>query len=71
MFYFRWLVKHSGFHFELEPRDPSCLPKELPNARDSTCYFLNGYSHPTVDQGRPLTDHISEAVKTISNVTEI
>ncbi|XP_055700034.1 head-specific guanylate cyclase [Phlebotomus papatasi] len=61
-----WLVKYPGFKFELLERDPSCLPKEFPNAGNSTCYFLNGYKHPGVDDAEPLETHIKAAMKQIN-----
>lgn len=64
--FFSWLVKYPGFKFELLERDPSCLPKEFPNAGNSTCYFLNGYKHPGVDDAEPLETHIKAAMKQIN-----
>ncbi|XP_037947861.1 head-specific guanylate cyclase-like [Teleopsis dalmanni] len=62
-----WLIKHPGFSFDLTPRDPTCLPKEFPNTDNDTCYFLDGYRHPDLDENLPLVSHISAAMKTISN----
>nr|XP_014090710.2 head-specific guanylate cyclase [Bactrocera oleae] len=62
-----WLVKYPGFEFDLKARDPSCLPKEFPDTSgDKTCYFLEGYRHPTLSAHLPLVEHISEALKSIS-----
>lgn len=61
-----WLIKHPGFNFDLKPRDPSCLPKEYTNA-EGTCYFLEGYTHPTVHKrGASLVDHINVAMEEIT-----
>lgn len=65
LIHYRWLIKHPGFNFHLKPRDPSCLPKEFPNAGNNTCYFLEDYRHPTLDESLPLIEHIEAAMKTI------
>ncbi|EDW81160.1 uncharacterized protein Dwil_GK11912 [Drosophila willistoni] len=59
-----WLTKHEGFEFDLQPRDPSCLPKEFPNS--GTCYFLEGFRNPALDSSLPIVEHINAAMKTIS-----
>ncbi|TMW53318.1 hypothetical protein DOY81_001618 [Sarcophaga bullata] len=61
-----WLIKHPGFDFDLQPRDPSCLPKEFSNAGNGTCYFLEKYRHPSMDENLPLNDHIIAAMKSIT-----
>ncbi|XP_023308742.1 head-specific guanylate cyclase [Lucilia cuprina] len=61
-----WLIKHPGFDFNLQPRDPSCLPKEFFNAGNGTCYFLEKYRHPSMDESLPLDDHITAAMKSIT-----
>uniref|UniRef100_A0A1B0CGB2 guanylate cyclase n=1 Tax=Lutzomyia longipalpis TaxID=7200 RepID=A0A1B0CGB2_LUTLO len=61
-----WLVKYPGFKFELLERDPSCLPKDYPNAGNSTCYFLTGYKHHGVAEDEPLDNHIKAAMKQIN-----
>ncbi|XP_055679218.1 head-specific guanylate cyclase [Lutzomyia longipalpis] len=61
-----WLVKYPGFKFELLERDPSCLPKDYPNAGNSTCYFLTGYKHHEVAEDEPLDNHIKAAMKQIN-----
>ena len=61
---FSWLIKHPGFEFELEPRDPSFIPKEYTNA-EGTCYFLDGYKHHSVSPEEKLEDHIDAAMKQI------
>lgn len=61
-----WLIKHDDFnHFDLQPRDPSCLPKEYMNA-EGTCYFLEGYSHPTVEADAKVEHHIEAAMNQIN-----
>ncbi|EDW53381.1 GM12804 [Drosophila sechellia] len=46
-----WLTKHEGFEFELQPRDPSFLPKEFPNPGGTeTCYFLGELPQPGFGQ---------------------
>lgn len=65
-FHHSWLVKHPGFDFDLEPRDPSCLPKEYTNA-EGTCYFLNGYQHENVRFDVGLEKHIDAAMAQINN----
>lgn len=59
-----WLVKHPGFEFDLEPRDPACLPKEYKTA-EGTCYFLNGFSHAGVSAEADLNEHIDAAMTAI------
>ncbi|XP_017000585.2 head-specific guanylate cyclase [Drosophila takahashii] len=62
-----WLTKHEGFEFDLQPRDPSFLPKEFPNPGGSeTCYFLESFRNPALDSELPLVEHINVAMKTIS-----
>ncbi|EDV53202.1 head-specific guanylate cyclase isoform X2 [Drosophila erecta] len=62
-----WLTKHEGFEFELQPRDPSFLPKEFPNPGGTeTCYFLESFRNPALDSELPLVEHINVAMKTIS-----
>ncbi|KAH8413986.1 hypothetical protein KR009_001567 [Drosophila setifemur] len=62
-----WLTKHEGFDFDLQPRDPSFLPKEFPNPGGSeTCYFLESFRNPALDNGLPIVEHINAAMKTIS-----
>ncbi|KAM7360551.1 guanylate cyclase 1 soluble subunit alpha 2 [Cochliomyia hominivorax] len=61
-----WLIKHPGFDFDLQPRDPACLPKEFFNAGNGTCYFLEKYRHPSMDESLPLDDHITAAMKSIT-----
>ncbi|XP_060649136.1 head-specific guanylate cyclase [Drosophila nasuta] len=62
-----WLTKHEGFAFDLQPRDPSFLPKEFPNSNgNGTCYFLEGFRNPTLETDLPLDEHINAAMKTIS-----
>ncbi|XP_017041851.1 head-specific guanylate cyclase [Drosophila ficusphila] len=63
-----WLTKHEGFEFELQPRDPSFLPKEFPNPGGTeTCYFLESFRNPALDSELPLVEHINVAMKTISD----
>lgn len=63
---YSWLVKHPGYsNFDLESRDPSCLPKEFKNIDGGTCYFLNGYKHPGVAPDADLNEHIDTAMKQI------
>ncbi|XP_017083291.2 head-specific guanylate cyclase [Drosophila eugracilis] len=62
-----WLTKHEGFEFDLQPRDPSFLPKEFPNPGGTeTCYFLESFRNPALDSELPLVEHINVAMKTIS-----
>eukprot|EP00099_Drosophila_melanogaster_P014129 NP_477088.2 guanylyl cyclase alpha-subunit at 99B [Drosophila melanogaster] len=62
-----WLTKHEGFEFELQPRDPSFLPKEFPNPGGTeTCYFLESFRNPALDSELPLVEHINVSMKTIS-----
>ncbi|XP_016989079.1 head-specific guanylate cyclase [Drosophila rhopaloa] len=62
-----WLTKHERFEFDLQPRDPSFLPKEFPNPGGTeTCYFLESFRNPALDSELPLVDHINVAMKTIS-----
>ncbi|XP_017131415.1 head-specific guanylate cyclase [Drosophila elegans] len=62
-----WLTKHDRFEFDLQPRDPSFLPKEFPNPGGTeTCYFLESFRNPALDPGLPLVEHIDVAMKTIS-----
>ncbi|XP_052837069.1 head-specific guanylate cyclase [Drosophila gunungcola] len=62
-----WLTKHDRFEFDLQPRDPSFLPKEFPNPGGTeTCYFLESFRNPALDRGLPLVEHIDVAMKTIS-----
>ncbi|KAH8267967.1 hypothetical protein KR026_012448 [Drosophila bipectinata] len=62
-----WLTKHEGFDFDLQPREPGCLPKEFPNPEGTeTCYFLEGYRNPALASSLPLVEHINAAMKTIS-----
>lgn len=63
---FSWLVKHPGFDFDLQPREPSCLPKEYTNA-EGTCYFLEGYNHPGCSSSAKLEEHIDAAMKQITD----
>lgn len=64
---FSWLTKHEGFEFELQPRDPSFLPKEFPNPGGTeTCYFLESFRNPALDSELPLVEHINVSMKTIS-----
>lgn len=63
------MVKHPGFNFDLNPREPTCLPKEYTNA-EGTCYFLEGYNHDSVDVDAPLAEHIDAAMKQINDDSE-
>ncbi|XP_055532895.1 head-specific guanylate cyclase [Wyeomyia smithii] len=59
-----WLIKHPGYGFQLNPRDPSCMPKEFTDSKGLTCYFLEGYQHPTVENAdATLQEHIEAAMK--------
>ncbi|XP_052862642.1 head-specific guanylate cyclase isoform X1 [Anopheles cruzii] len=58
-----WLVKQSDYCFELQTRDISCMPKEFTDSRGQTCFFLEGYKHPTLPDDRSLKEHIEEAMK--------
>ncbi|KAJ6632649.1 Head-specific guanylate cyclase [Pseudolycoriella hygida] len=61
-----WLIKHDDYNnFDLHARDPSCLPKEYTNA-EGTCYFLEGYSHPTVECDAKVEHHIEAAMNQIN-----
>ncbi|KAL9695542.1 hypothetical protein quinque_014827 [Culex quinquefasciatus] len=57
-----WLIKHPGYEFQLNPRDPSCMPKEFTESRGLTCYFLEGYRHPTLSGEATLQEHIEAAM---------
>lgn len=63
---FRWLLKHLGFNFELNAREPKDLPKEYPKKAGDTCYFLDGYKHPTIPDAMPLERHIEAAMEVIT-----
>lgn len=63
--FYRWLIKHPGFNFELTARDPSCLPKEYTTA-EGTCYFLDGYNHSSISKTAPLEEHINAAMLQIT-----
>lgn len=65
-FNFSWLIKHPGFNFKMEARDPSLLPKEFSNTSNDTCYFLDGYKHPNVDDKAPLREHIEATMMQIN-----
>jgi guanylate cyclase soluble subunit alpha len=41
------------------------LPNEYPKTRGETCYFLDGYKHPTVPESEPLEKHIEAAMEII------
>ncbi|XP_050101414.1 head-specific guanylate cyclase [Anopheles aquasalis] len=58
-----WLVKHPDYCFEFATRSVSCMPKEFTDSAGLTCYFLEGYKHPTLSNDRPLKEHIEEAMK--------
>lgn len=58
-----WLIKHPGYNFQLQPRDPSCMPKEFAEAKGLPCYFLEGYKHPTVNDDATIQEHIEAAMK--------
>lgn len=65
LIFYRWLIKHPGFEFELTARDPSCLPKEYTNS-EGMCYFLDGYKHHNVtDENATLEHHIKAAMTQI------
>ena len=61
--YCRWLTKYPGFEFQLKSRDPSCMPKEFTECLGKTCYFLDGYKHPSVANVMPIKDHVEAAMK--------
>lgn len=61
-------MKHPGYDFELQPREPSCLPKEYTNA-EGTCYFLDGYQHASVHRDARLEKHIDAAMAMINSNT--
>lgn len=64
---YRWLIKYPGFEFDLEPRDPLCLPKEFSNVDEGTCYFLRDYHHPSITQQELSLDaHIQAAMSIIN-----
>lgn len=50
----------------MEARDPSLLPKEFSNTSNDTCYFLDGYKHPNVDDKAPLREHIEATMMQIN-----
>uniref|UniRef100_A0A182XBY3 guanylate cyclase n=1 Tax=Anopheles quadriannulatus TaxID=34691 RepID=A0A182XBY3_ANOQN len=58
-----WLVKHPDYGFQLNARDASHMPKEFTDSKGLTCYFLEGYKHPTLSNDRPLQEHIEEAMR--------
>ncbi|XP_055616561.1 head-specific guanylate cyclase [Toxorhynchites rutilus septentrionalis] len=58
-----WLIKHPGYEFQLNPRDPSFMPKEFTDSKGKTCYFLEGYKHPTLSEEATLQEHIEAAMQ--------
>uniref|UniRef100_A0A182JIE4 guanylate cyclase n=1 Tax=Anopheles atroparvus TaxID=41427 RepID=A0A182JIE4_ANOAO len=58
-----WLVKNPDYCFQLDARDAACMPKEFTESHGLTCYFLEGYKHPTLSSECPLKEHIEEAMK--------